>query len=513
MKEIIKEYKEQFKYFISNKKYLITIVIVAILSYGFTVTHYAIGIDDLCFDRYVQGTYILSAKRWATWLLYNVLQINEFSPFWLDSVAVLLMMILAIVLCAFIRKQYGDKIKTGSYIIFSSLLISNPMINLFFMYQTTNIAIVISNLMVILCAIIIFENYFHKKKKWVYIVCGLLLAVPISMYESCAQTYLILLFSIMFIGITQKKASNKDIFKYFCLSIGMLMIGIGTYFVLGQILQTILKNHNILNKNFADSQCFLFNEHFANAPLEVKWLTIKKMLMMEWKKLLRYFPTCAFICSGFAIAIIETIQLIRTSKVSRMFCVLGMIFSNFILIFIQLKVVARAQFSWIIAFGFMGLYIYQILANKKILKYIVNIVAILLIIIQTRLINQYFYNDYKRYEKDKSIANDVAISVIKNCEYENKPLYYVLDKKKGKNYKINYENSDSVIAWGIKAFDEPQTETTKFINEQGYHFKYLTQEDAKNARILYEQLDTQTKEKAIIELENVIIVNLNIYDF
>jgi len=70
----------------------------------------------------------------------------------------------------------------------------------------------------------------------------------------------------------------------------MLMIGIGTYFVLGQILQTILKNHNILNKNFADSQCFLFNEHFANAPLEVKWLTIKKMLTMEWKKLLKYFP-------------------------------------------------------------------------------------------------------------------------------------------------------------------------------------------------------------------------------
>ena len=67
--------------------------------------------DDLCFDRYVHGTYILSAGRWGTWGLYNLFQITDFTPFWLDFVVAIFVIFISIVLCAFLRKQYGEKIK------------------------------------------------------------------------------------------------------------------------------------------------------------------------------------------------------------------------------------------------------------------------------------------------------------------------------------------------------------------------------------------------------------------
>lgn len=35
MREICKEYKENIKYFLNNKKYITAIIIVTILSYGF----------------------------------------------------------------------------------------------------------------------------------------------------------------------------------------------------------------------------------------------------------------------------------------------------------------------------------------------------------------------------------------------------------------------------------------------------------------------------------------------
>ena len=123
MKKIVNEYKEQIRYFISNKKYCIPVIIVMILSYGFTITHYSIGLDDLCFNRYVKGTYILSAKRWGTWGLYNILGIEEFTPFWLDAVVAILMVVIVIVISAFIRKQYKDKIKIWGYTLFSCLII------------------------------------------------------------------------------------------------------------------------------------------------------------------------------------------------------------------------------------------------------------------------------------------------------------------------------------------------------------------------------------------------------
>ena len=186
MKKIVEEYRKQIKYFLSNKIYFISIIVIGILSYGFAITNYSVGVDDLCFDRYIKGTYILSAKRWGTWGLYNILQINEFSPFWLDTITAIFMIIIAIVLCAFIRKQYGDKIKIWGYIVFSGLLISNPLINQFFIYQSTNLAVVLSNLIVIICNIIIYENYFSENKKKINIIIGLILTVPIAMYESCA---------------------------------------------------------------------------------------------------------------------------------------------------------------------------------------------------------------------------------------------------------------------------------------------------------------------------------------
>ena len=163
MKEIVNNYKEIFISFIKNKKYIVSIIFVAILSYGFTITNYSIGVDDLCFDRYVEGTYILSAKRWGTWLLYNVLNITTFSPFWLDFIVATLMCITAIVVCTIIKKIVKDKINIWGYIIFSAIFISNPLISQFFMYQSTNLTVVISNLIAICAATILFENAINIK--------------------------------------------------------------------------------------------------------------------------------------------------------------------------------------------------------------------------------------------------------------------------------------------------------------------------------------------------------------
>lgn len=191
----------------------------------------------------------------------------------------------------------------------------------------------------------------------------------------------------------------------------------------------------------------------------------------------------------------------------------GVILSNFILAFILINVLYRMQFSIIIATTFLGLYIYQSLSNKKAIKYLSIIAFTWLIIIQTKTLNQYFYNDYKRYENEKTIANDIALNVMKNCDYENKPLLCFLpsDELRGEKYELNIDNGKSVIKWGIDAFSEPQTEITKFINEQGYNFKYITKEEAEKA---YEEIYKAGRiNEYIIELENVIIVNLKYYDF
>ena len=198
MKEIIKDYISEIKDLFKNRKYLYTIIFIAILSYGFAITHYAIGVDDLCFDRYVNGTYILSAKRWGTWLLYNILNISEFSPFWLDFLTATGIIIIAILVSVFIKKETKEK-NIIPYIVFSGVFISSPIINNFFMYQSTNFAIVVSNMILIVCGMLIYYNYFKVKDKLMYLIIGFVMTIPISMYESCAQTFMVFILMTLYI--------------------------------------------------------------------------------------------------------------------------------------------------------------------------------------------------------------------------------------------------------------------------------------------------------------------------
>lgn len=517
MREIISKYKEQIKYFITNKKYIIPVIFVAILSYGFTITHYSIGVDDICFDRYVTGTYILSAKRWGTWLLYNLLKITEFSPFWLDFIVATFMVILAIVLCSFFRRQFGDKIKIWTYVVFSSLLISYPLINQFFIYQSTNLAVVVSNLLAIICGIIIYENYFEKNKKSIYIISGIGIGIALSMYESCAQSYLVFLFIATFLLISKNNKFDKNTLKYFIINIILLIMGMVIYFITGNIVIKILEAMQIVQKDFAFKGIIWTKEIFWNFTLSEKLHVIYSRIIQKIASDINtYLPITIFAVLSLIGILLEIVKLIKTSKVSRMVMFLGIIFTNFILIILQFKVLYRIQFSWVLTSAFLGMYIYQTLCDKKILKYVINIIAILLIVIQTRTLNQYFYNDYKRYEKEKLIANDIALEVVKNCDYKNKPLVYITRKtgdEKGKEneFLINNDNGKSVIEWGMEAFCEYEIETTDFINELGYNFLYTSKEQIQSTVEKYNNLDEETKKQTIIELDDCIIVDLDKY--
>lgn len=509
MKKILKEYVEETRNFFTNTKYIIPIIFVAILSYGFAITHYAIGVDDLCFDRYVSGTYILSAKRWGTWLLYNILHITEFSPFWLEFIVATFMVIIATLICAFISKNLKNKISICGYVIFSAIFISNPIINHFFMYQSTNLSIVISNLIVIISAIIIMENYYGNKKKIIYIISSILLTFAISMYESCAQTFLVMLFGSIFIKIINKE--EKNIYKYFFTSISCLVIAVFGYWVTGKLTLFILEFLGLKENDYALSGILWTNKKFWRLSNYSKIKNLDNILFTPLiYDTIHYYPMKIMVISSFVVLVVELIKSYKINQNNRLFVTLAIIFSNFILIIVQVKLLYRTQFSWILTVAFFSIYIYKTFENKKILKNIISILFVFLIIYQTRYLSQLFYEDYQRYEKDKIIANSVAIDIVKNTDYENKPIMYIKELKN----TITTTNLDtkSIIDWGLNAFNEKGTEITKFINNFGYEFIIITEEQYIEAKKQYDNLDEKTKNQNIIELENYIIVNLEKYE-
>ena len=58
MKDLINKYYKLYIDVFKDKK------ITTIMAYGFMLCNFAVGVGDLCLNRYVDSTYILSAGRW-----------------------------------------------------------------------------------------------------------------------------------------------------------------------------------------------------------------------------------------------------------------------------------------------------------------------------------------------------------------------------------------------------------------------------------------------------------------
>lgn len=124
MENIKKQYQEAIKYFINKKIFIMIVILITILSFGFAVTNSSVGMDDTAFDRYYQDKEMLAIGRWGSYLVYQILNITEFIPFWIDFIASSIIMLTAVLWCIFLKKNLEDKLSITAYIIFASIFIS-----------------------------------------------------------------------------------------------------------------------------------------------------------------------------------------------------------------------------------------------------------------------------------------------------------------------------------------------------------------------------------------------------
>ena len=106
--------------FKTNKLMIVILIVVLVLSYGFTITNYSMGIDDTALERYVDDKELLAQGRVSGPLLHKILGIYKFAPFWLDTLAVICLFFAVILWCAVLRKASNGKLNRAAYITFSA---------------------------------------------------------------------------------------------------------------------------------------------------------------------------------------------------------------------------------------------------------------------------------------------------------------------------------------------------------------------------------------------------------
>ena len=101
---LLKQYTEEFNFFLKNKIYYIPVLLVAIFSFGFVVTHSSINVDTLSANRYFEEGLLIGQGRLTATIIHKIFSVMEFNPFFVDGLAVVFLIISANHLKSILKK-------------------------------------------------------------------------------------------------------------------------------------------------------------------------------------------------------------------------------------------------------------------------------------------------------------------------------------------------------------------------------------------------------------------------
>ena len=498
MEKIKEDYKIATKYFLKNKLFIVTIILVTILSFGFTITNPSVGMDETAFDRYYQNKEMLESGRWGSYLLYSGLGIIEFIPFWIDFLVATIIAFIAVMWCIFLKKNLQEKLSIGAYLVFATIFISFPIINESYIFSNSSLAVMLGTFLASLGIMLFYENYNNIHKKMIYLLISIILAVAFSMYEACGQIMLVsICITTLLMLYTNKDKKIKEIFKYAFCALGILISGV----ILDEIIVKLIYMAGVRASNEADKE-ISWGKYGIVESLQLIMINIVNAMRNT-----KYFPVLIFdTFSGIGLAI-SILQSDKKKNWMILIIFIAMFLSNFGISILQLdSVMYRTCASWGLFIAAIVMVAYKFLSEYKITKILAIIMIGMLVLQQTKTLNQLFYNDYMRYQKDLHIAYELIYDLEKDYD-TSKPLVIMGTPYKGRGDYGAQSNSLSVLWWGKKAFNDNGREFIKFLNSLGYDFKIPTDEEYEKGKIEAEKMGNYPKAGSIKELEDCIVIN------
>lgn len=190
---MIRDLREQIKYFVTHKIYMLFLTLAALGGYGYELTHGTLGVDDAAIEVYFGQGLGLAIGRWPFYVLNKVIRIAEYAPWLSDFLAVLILMFAAILWCSLFRYIIKKELPIGCYIVFGMMFMDYSLIAEIFTFTLHN------GICTIYCliALALYMLYYlkthecSKKEHLCYVfAASIIVSVAVGFYESAAGLFL-----------------------------------------------------------------------------------------------------------------------------------------------------------------------------------------------------------------------------------------------------------------------------------------------------------------------------------
>lgn len=562
----MKQFFNDLKVFLQCKIYIITISLIAIASYGFAITHPAIGMDDTVVGLYFQDGLAPYVGRWSIFLLVHLLHLNitSFAPPWLMEFISIIVLLFSVTLwCVLWKRILEPKIvlPIWNYIFIAGIFISCPLISEVFVFYLHN-GICTGYGITALALFCLLESLHRTgKSRKNIIICLLsasfLLTIALGFYESFIAVYIMGAVTLFFLQrLVYGRTDENTVFSSRFIDWfwkGGLSVILSLLFrtVILFLLKSIyhLDKFSVYNVDYRG----FFGDLFQTAGNLS--MVLKKFYVSYYLYAMTYLPITVLVIGLFLIGLFSVCYGIRNKDVLLPLCfIFLMLFPVFMSIIEGLTTRYRsAQYvPSICAFAVLLLLVNLSKAafngTKKIIPSLAYILLGVIVFNQCADINRWFYIDYMKYQNAVEVMEHVAYDLKKDYDISkpiifrgaykvpfsiiedaylpfSSPKYNLIVRLtdpidvhlKEKYYSRNHMTvaetpTISTLQWGVTAFDGTATQLFRFWEMHGVDG--LICETDLNKIEEAEQIRAENampgypKDGYILECDDYIIVNL-----
>lgn len=431
---LLKELKMQYKYFLTKPVYLWTLVLAAVLGYGYVLTHGTCGIDDISIDLYFENGIGVAIGRWPYYLINKIIPIAEYTPFVGDFVTVLLLMLSAVTCCVLFRMLLKAEVPIWAYVVFSVFFLDYSMnADVFVFYLQNGLG------WVWLLSILSLIGFLHLYKKkpapgaqiLIRVSIIFMLTVAISFYESAANIFLTGGLLVIFLELYEEKKNSA--FR------GIHFVG-GLFFMARYLVYAMLARRVIraLIMRIFSIPAYIFYRSATN----IEWLTkggiegileaIGTLLAQIYRDYFAmsvvYYPILLFVLCSIVFAGYVFYCTWKNKDGMLLLTGLGVYVSLFVLCVIEGGPMAyRACQAFVLFVAFVFFIVAIVIAKSQ--KWVQRLgiaVVTLCVLISVVDINKWFILDYDKTEYEMSVIDEIAQELMSGkYAIEEKPIVFV----------------------------------------------------------------------------------------
>ena len=457
--------------FLKNSfNYWFFFILTGILSFGYALTHSAMGIDDEILETWSQFYILLGLNRLGLYITRKLLIANEYIPFLREFLFVLVYMFAINIYAKLFEENFPKIFSETAKTIYSCIMLVFPFVGFLFCFMDTNLEYGLSFLFSAIAIYYFYNsNLCNKKKK--YIIIFISLFISISFYETGIIYFMMAVLAFSMFKIITNEDKNKigyDLVNSFLLCVASLFTNWCILFFIRKILGFSKEEriYELIKYNFSSINSLI--------------ISFKEIMV---KFLNNFIETCRYDSASKIILIscfiFFLIIIFYSIKINRKILPIGIIF--FLLPLVPLFLTGNYEFYYRVyspysifcAISFVLLY--TMLKKNNILRKIFLIIVFFVVFSLIQEINRIFYTEYLKFQNDRMFAYSLYQEVLK---LGDKPLLIIGVKdnpKLNRNYYIEApEINVSIFNWDrYDSFDSELfvNRPYAFMKEQGFEVK------------------------------------------